>query len=159
MAKTISARERRCRTFLRALAAGRTVSDACASSGLGWGTLYRWRRVDPEFRRVWDEAAQAGEDALAARFDDALVRRAVDGIDEKVFHAGEEVGTRRRYSDPLLMFGIRDLRARRRAASGPIIARTPRVTVVIRQLEEPKHVLAETPPLLSSVETKETGDE
>ena len=124
-------RNRRRRTFLRALADGHPVAQASAISRIGWSTLYLWRRKEPEFRAAWDEAARAGEDAVAARYDSELMRRAVDCVDEPVFHAGEEIGTRRRYSDPLLMFGIRDLRQRRSAASQPFIARTPKVTVVI----------------------------
>ncbi len=61
-----------------------------------------------------------------------------------MFHAGEQVGTRKRYSDPLLMFGIREMRERRRgsqegAAAPPMIARTPRVTVVIAPFDEPEN--------------------
>lgn len=133
MTKSLPVRTRRRNVFLRHLASGRTVADACEAAELAWSTLYYWRRSDDVFRAEWDKAARHGEDALAARFDSALVRRAVDGVEEKVFHAGEEVGTRTRYSDPLLMFGIRDLRERRKAPEPVVLppAGTSKVTVVI----------------------------
>jgi transposase-like protein len=135
MAKTTPFRAQQCASFLRALSTGASVSEAAKAGRILWNTLYRWRRDDSRFRAAWDDAARAGEDAKAAKLDEALMRRAVDGIDEPVFHAGEEVGTRKRYSDPLLMFGIRELR-QRRAARRPFIAHTPLVTVVIEPLEE-----------------------
>ena len=127
-----------------------TVAVAAERSRLKWSTLYAWRSQEPQFREAWDTAARRGADALAARFEHALVERAVEGWDEPVFHAGEVVGARKRYSDPLLMFGIRDLRAQRRGEAAPFVARTPKVTVVIQQFGQ-----KQTPPLLP----KESNDE
>lgn len=135
MAKTLPFRAQQCASFLRALSTGASVTAAAKAAGILWNTLYRWRRDDAAFRATWDDAARAGEDAKAAKLDEALMRRAVEGTDEPVFHAGEEVGTRKRYSDPLLMFGIRELRERRKA-SRPFITQTPKVTVVIAPYED-----------------------
>jgi hypothetical protein len=135
--KRIPDRDRRRKAFLRALAIGSSVAQAAEGSGLAWSTLYAWRRDEPKFRAAWDRAAKLGQDALADRFQSALVERAVDGIDEPVFHAGEIVGHRKRYSDPLLMYGLRELRERNARAPAPFVARTPRVTVVIEPFDEP----------------------
>ncbi len=151
MARTMPDRDRRRKTFLRALLNGEAVAVAAAQADLKWSTLYLWRRDDKAFRAAWDAAAKAGNDALAARFDGALIERAVDGVDEPVFHAGEQVGTRKRYSDPLLMFGIRELRDRRRPGSpdgGPRDVVIPpsgeqRITVVVRQFGPPDVPLPE----------------
>jgi hypothetical protein len=159
MGQSLPVRTRRRRTFLRELAAGRTVAAACEAAHVAWSTLYHWRRTDPKFRAAWDEAARHGEDALAARLDSELVRRAVDGVEEPVFHAGEEVGTRKRYSDPLLMFGVRELRDRRRGPAPVVIppGGNSKVTVIVERLgpPTPEEMAALEPP--EAVEAK--GDE
>lgn len=139
MARPLPERNQRREIFLNALAAGSSVSQACAHGRLAWRTVYLWRQKEPEFRDAWNAALRAGADAAAARFDDELMRRAVDGFAEPVLHSGDVVGARTRYSDPLLMFAIRDLRLRRQAAgSGPgaggHIAHPP--PVIIDPLEE-----------------------
>ena len=143
MTKTVATRERQCRSFLRALSSGTSVTDACKASGIQWNTLYRWRRTDPGFRSAWDDAARAGDDAKATEFEAELRRRALLGIDEPVFHAGEQVATRKRYSDPLLMFALRELRHRRRpdadqAPPSSPAAGEPRVTVIVERLSSRK---------------------
>lgn len=139
MGQSLPVRTRRRQTFLRELASGRTVAAACEAAHIAWSTLYHWRRSDPKFRTAWDEAFRHGEDALAARFDSELVRRAIDGVEEPVFRGGEEVGTRRRYSDPLLMFGVRELRERRHKPAPLVIppGGNSRVTVIVEQLGPP----------------------
>lgn len=138
MARRVSDRAHRRRIFLEALAGGSSVVQACAHSRISWPTLYRWRRQDAAFRGEWDAALGAGADAVAARFDDAMMRRAVDGVDEPVLRNGKIVGERKRYSDRLLMFAIRDLRLRRQAASPPAPPdEPPRITVVVRQFGPP----------------------
>jgi hypothetical protein len=139
MARTLPDKGLRRAAFLRALAEGETVPAACQRSRLKWSTLYAWRGQEPGFREAWDRAARLGADSPAARFEGALVERAVAGWDDPVFHAGELVGTRRRYSDPLLMFGIRELRERRRQST-PIDAQpggNSKVTVIVEQLGPP----------------------
>jgi hypothetical protein len=138
MARRLSDRAHRQRIFLQALAGGSSIVQACAHGRISWPTLYRWRRQDAAFRAAWDEALRAGADAIAARFDGELMRRAVDGVDEPVLHNGKIVGERKRYSDRLLMFGIRDLHLRRAAASPPAPpSEPPPIRVVVRQFGPP----------------------
>lgn len=142
MGKTVTAREQRCALFVQALAGGVSVSEACKASGIVWASLYRWRREDSQFRAAWDDAARAGADIRATEFEAELRRRAVAGVDDPVFHAGAQVGTRKRYSDALLMFALRELRHRRRPDAepppAPAPAGEPRVTVVIREFGPPQ---------------------
>jgi hypothetical protein len=102
-------RDRRRQTFLRLLAAGEPVITAADAANIPRSTLYLWRRDAPRFREAWDSAAELGMGALADRFQSALVQRAVDGVDEPVFHAGKLAGYRKRYSDALLLAGLREI--------------------------------------------------
>jgi hypothetical protein len=102
-------RDRRRQTFLRLLAAGEPAIGAAEAANIPRSTLYIWRRDAPKFRAAWDRAAGLARDAIADRFQAALMQRALDGIDEPVFHAGRLVGHRKRYSDALLLAGLREL--------------------------------------------------
>ena len=88
--------------FLEALATGGSVRSAARAADISQQTAYRARRADPAFRIAWSGAL------LAARVhaEATLETRAIDGIEEKVFYRGEEVATRRRYSDRLLLAHI-----------------------------------------------------
>jgi len=93
-------------TFLAAFETSANVSAAARRAGVGRATAYRHRAADPEFRAAWDEALEVAADALEAE----VRRRAVDGWDEPVYHAGEICGYIRKYDDRLLMFLMRALR-------------------------------------------------
>ncbi len=85
--------------FLRALAACGAVRRASAHAGVSYRTAYRERRASPAFRRAWDAALLAAR----ALSEDVLACRALDGVEEKVFYRGEEVGSRIRYDTRLLL--------------------------------------------------------
>ena len=55
---------------------------------------------------AWDNAVEQGIDTLEFE----ARRRECEGVDEPVFHKGEECGHVRRYSDALLMFLLRSHR-------------------------------------------------
>ncbi len=97
------------KAFLRALSSGLPVGKAAAEARIAWSTLYAWRRDEPKFRAAWDRAAGFGQDALGERFQSALYERAVKGVDDPVYHAGEVVGQRKRYSDRLLLHALNEL--------------------------------------------------
>lgn len=88
------ARER----FLDALATGVSVAKAALAGGVSRATVYRWREADEAFAQLWDDAYEAGTDAL----EDEARRRAVEGTQKPVFYKGEVVGHVREYSDTLL---------------------------------------------------------
>jgi hypothetical protein len=56
--------------------------------------------ANPDFRDDYLEARGYSDDQIRAE----LVRRAIDGIDEPIYHQGVMVGEVRRYSDRLLEF-------------------------------------------------------
>lgn len=85
--------------FLEALSQKGNVRLACTRVGLSAETAYRQRRRDPVFARGWAAAM-----ALARRASQqVLADRAIDGVEEEVWHRGEMVGTRRRYDTRLLL--------------------------------------------------------
>lgn len=96
------------KAFLTALAERGVVSRAAEAAGINRGTAYRHKEASPEFSLAWDAAM---EDATDVAEEEAF-RRAVEGILEPVFYAGEEVATIRKYSDQLLVFLLKARRYR-----------------------------------------------
>ncbi|MEA3061355.1 MAG: hypothetical protein QOJ94_1136 [Sphingomonadales bacterium] len=88
---------RRRHDFLKALAKGGCVEDACRSVGISTTTLYRHQQEDPGFLRLCLTAARM----CAVPVELTAWERAVDGVDQQ-FACGGEVHVRRRYSDSLL---------------------------------------------------------
>ena len=63
--------------FLGALTEGASVTAACDRAVITRRTVYVWRAADPEFAAAWDDAIEAGTDAL----EDEALRRAKDKSD------------------------------------------------------------------------------
>ena len=85
--------------FLDSLSQRGNVRAACKSVGLSAETAYRQRRRDAVFARAWAAAM-----ALARRVgEQVLADRAIDGIEEEVWHRGEMVGTKRKFDSRLLL--------------------------------------------------------
>ena len=86
--------------FLDGLAAYGVVSHAHKLSGrpLDRAAWYRLRDAEPEFAAAWEQALEASADRLEM----AAYQRAVEGVDDPVFHQGVLAGYRRVYSDRLL---------------------------------------------------------
>ena len=103
--------------FLRVLAATQEVKAAAKAVGMSRQSAYRLRnRLKGEpFDIAWETAFQHGYDALHQ----AALERALHGVEEPVFHAGEQVGTRRRYDERLTVF----LLARRNARGAQRLSR------------------------------------
>lgn len=109
MARPRTDRERKRRTFINALASGRSVKEAADHAGIAWSTLYSWRQNSRSFATAWDCACECAEGALYERLEAALIQRAVEGVEEPLFHKGLHIGYRKRYSDTLLLAGLRQL--------------------------------------------------
>ncbi|MCC6194750.1 MAG: hypothetical protein IT518_09820 [Burkholderiales bacterium] len=84
--------------FLERLAEGRTIASACTAAGVGRTTVYAWREADTVFADAWDAAIEAGDDVI----EDEIRRRAIEGVERKVFYQGEHIDTVRDYSDAML---------------------------------------------------------
>jgi hypothetical protein len=93
------------RIFLETLAATGSVSRAAKACGLSKQALYAHRnRADvPAFREAWEVALSCAINRLG----DIAFERAIDGVEEPVFWKGEQIGTRRRYNDNLLVALLR----------------------------------------------------
>jgi hypothetical protein len=85
--------------FLDYLSENGNVRAACKRVGLSREAAYRLRRRNPEFARGWAAALVLAHDAGV----EVLGDRAIDGIEEDVWHRGELVGTRRKYDTRLLL--------------------------------------------------------
>lgn len=94
------------KTFLEVLAATCNVAEAAKATGTLRHYWYRIRKKDKEFAQAWENAVEAGADALEAE----ARRRAHDGFLEPVFYQGKKVGKIRRYSDTLLIFLLKGYR-------------------------------------------------
>ena len=91
--------------FLERLAAGDSIVDAAGNESLR-RKLYRLKDADDDFAAEWARAYQEGTDALLKE----ARRRAVEGVEDvKVIGSGDQQRevTFRHYSDPLLMFLIK----------------------------------------------------
>jgi len=86
--------------FLSVLVECCNVGRACAAVGISRVCAYEWREKDPAFANAWEQALKMGISAL----EDEAHRRAFDGVDEPVFHQGEQCATIKKYSDTLAIF-------------------------------------------------------
>jgi hypothetical protein len=96
------------RAFLEAFSQCGTITHAAEAAGIDDSTYYTWAtegyaQYDPEFVKAMEKARKAATENLIKE----ARRRAVEGVQEPVFHKGEVVGYKRRYSDNLLMFLIK----------------------------------------------------
>jgi len=95
--------------FLDALAATGSISAAAQAVGLSRTAIYNLRNREDEagaaFRAAWDDRLRQAVAVLA----ETAFDRAINGVEEPVFHKGEQVGTRVRHNDRLLMFMLKAL--------------------------------------------------
>lgn len=91
-------------TFLEALARTGNVRAAATYAGLSRESAYKLRRrADGRaFARAWDAAIIHARDI----FQDELMDKGLNGWSEAVWHQGEEVGTRERWSAPLFLAAL-----------------------------------------------------
>jgi hypothetical protein len=84
--------------FIAALARTGCVRDAAREAGISSTSAYRYRKRDPGFADAWDAALVEARPALER----SAYQRAVEGIDDPIVSGGKVIGTRKKYSDPLL---------------------------------------------------------
>ena len=88
--------------FLSAYAQTGGIQSAAAVVGVDRRRHYNWLREDPEYAERFADAQQQFIELMEAEAD----RRGALGVDEPVFQGGKQVGTKRKYSDTLLMFRL-----------------------------------------------------
>jgi hypothetical protein len=139
--------------FFRVLESGRAVGAACAAAGYSRARVYRWRVKDAAFAARWDRAAEIAVDRLEAEAD----LRAREGVEVVVLRRGRTVGTRRRYSDGLLLARLKALKPERyrerappvpqpRGAGGIVMREATAADTLGYLVSEGKIVLAELEP-------------
>ena len=89
-----------------------SVSEAAARARVSRSTLYRWREDVPGFAALWDKAIAQCQ----RRVGDDIVLQAGQVEVHPVFHAGKQVGERRRVNTRLLIHVQDRLDAERRRA-------------------------------------------
>lgn len=85
--------------FLALLAEKGNVRLCAARCGRSAQSVYVQRRRDPLFAQGWDAALLLARDHA----EQVLADRAIEGVEEAVFYRGEQVGTRRRFDNRLLL--------------------------------------------------------
>lgn len=85
--------------FLSLLAEAGNVRACAQACGLSAQSVYKLRRRDPLFARAWQAAVLLARD----HSEQVLASRALEGVEEPIYHRGELVGTRRRYDTRLLL--------------------------------------------------------
>ncbi len=118
--------------FFTALENGHPVRAACKMARYARRCVYRWRAQDTAFAARWVAAMQVAGDLLEEEAD----RRGRDGFDVPVFYQGKASGTKREYSNGLLLARLKAIRPEMYRERGS--AATPRqpqlqlVSVVVR---------------------------
>lgn len=92
--------------FIQRLTETGNVTAAADFADIPRMYCYDMRKAQPEFAAQWDDALLAYANKLEAEAD----RRAYEGVDQPVYQGGELVGTKRVYSDTLLIFRLKALR-------------------------------------------------
>jgi hypothetical protein len=72
---------------------------AAKACGFSMATCQRHAQKDEEFAQAGFEALQAYRGTIAAE----IHRRAIEGVEEDIFQGGIHVGSKRKYSDALLL--------------------------------------------------------
>jgi len=88
---------------------GGNVSAAAAKVGVSPATVHYHQRVDPVFK---DKLELSKLEAMND-VEEAITHRGLEGVDDPVYYQGEQVGTRKVYSDTLLMERARALNPER----------------------------------------------
>jgi len=117
--------------FFVALENGHPVAAACKAAGYARGRVYVWRREDPAFAAAWDLASKVASDLLEEEAD----RRGRDGYEEAVFFRGEESGTKRKYSDGLLLARLKALKPQSYRENAASEAAPPKLNVILRDFD------------------------
>lgn len=119
------------RAFLRALSETGEYKLACERVGLSETAARNLRARDPEFAAQCEAALERSLPLL----EQVAWERAVEGWEEPVVARGEVIGSRRRYSEPLLRMLLREAQALRRVEVAEEIKARPREALYATEAE------------------------
>lgn len=88
----------RVKKFLREMEKTGNLKASSAYIGVVPQTIYKAMDRDPHFK----DAVEAARNKASRDIENELRRRAIDGVEEDIFHQGVVVGTKKTYSDRLL---------------------------------------------------------
>jgi hypothetical protein len=93
------------RLFLAAITQVPRIGLACKMAGITPKTSWHWRHDadDPLFLEAYQRAYMIGLE----RAESELWRRGIQGVEEPVYHQGQLVGSKKVFSDTLLIFGLK----------------------------------------------------
>jgi len=91
------------RAFLTAFSETPSIPEAAVKSGVTSYQVARWRKHDAEFEKHFQDAKKLGIEYA----EHVAWKRSLDGVDEPVYQGGQLVGTKRAYSNALLMFMLK----------------------------------------------------
>ena len=106
MANRIKLTPEKKNVFLSILRECGNVSHAAMNIGMARGYMYEVRAGDPDFAAAWDEAVESSLDDI----EQALRKRAVEGVDRPVFYQGEVCGHVKEFSDTAAIFLLKGRR-------------------------------------------------
>jgi len=89
--------------FIAALTKDPNVGRAAAVAGISRMRAYQVKKESQLFSELWEEAIEIGTDDLASE----ARRRALEGVEDPIYYDGIKVGTRRKYSDKLMILLLR----------------------------------------------------
>jgi len=99
--------ERKRQVFLSLLAkTGKVFDSAIACGFTDTTTLNKYRKENEDFSEAWSLAVESAANVL----EQEAIRRAIEGVEEEVYHKGKVVGHKTKHSDSLLMFVLRGLK-------------------------------------------------
>lgn len=81
-----------------------TVNLAAKQTPIAKKNVYLWVKNNPEFAKAFNEIKPLAKESYVGILEQEAHRRAVEGVDEPVYHKGYLVAKVRRYSDTLLIF-------------------------------------------------------
>jgi hypothetical protein len=105
------------------------IALACSAVQASTGWLKRWMREDPKV----DAAIRDAMDTGTAVLESEMIRRAVHGVDDPIFYKDEQVGSRKKYSDALL---IKALESRKRDVYGKTVDVNQNVNIKVMSDDE-----------------------
>ncbi len=93
------------RAFLAAFAECASITKAAKAAGVNRRAHYDWMEAD----KSYPERFEVAQEQAASWLEDEATKRAVEGVTQVERYQGKPVGTRRIYSDGLMMFLLRGL--------------------------------------------------
>jgi len=101
------------------------IGKAASAAGIGRQMFNQWLEEDEGFRADFQDAHQEIVEMLEAE----AIRRACQRLEKKVYHGGQELTTKTKYSDALLMFLLKALDPKYRGKSGTSLRGDSRRTI------------------------------